>query len=173
MQSMASTMGADFGSLNKSFDSMTMTDAASVTSYSAADFRPVSPRICKFGKSQNVTEVMQHKSGQQVAIKRVFLALPQDRIGATIRVVYKCHSVACFSGGVLPAPSDGDSISDAQAPGAGVHIVKFYGAYFDDEHRRAHEAAPARPRPAPAPSLRPTGNSASSRTTFPAGTSPS
>ncbi len=135
---MVSTSGADFGSLNKSFDSMNMTDAASVTSYSSADFRPVTPRIRKVGNSQNVTEVMQHKNGQHVAIKRVFLALPQDRVGATIREVYKCHSVACLPGGVLPPPVDGESISDAVAPGAGVHIVKFYGAFFDDEHRQCH-----------------------------------
>jgi hypothetical protein len=134
---MTSTTGADFGSLNKSFDSMNMTDAASVTNYTAADFRPVSPRVYKIGKSQNITEVMQHKSGQHVAIKRVFLALPQDRVGATIREVYKCHSVACLPGGVLPPPSDGESISDASAVGAGVHIVKFYGAFYDDEHRQS------------------------------------
>jgi hypothetical protein len=136
MLSVTSTTGADFGSLNKSFDSMNMTDTPSAAAYTAADFRPVSPRICKFGKSQNVTEVMLHKNGQHVAIKRVYLALPQDRIGATIREVYKCHSAACLAGGVLPPPSDGESISDVSAPGAGIHIVKFYGAYYDDEHRQ-------------------------------------
>lgn len=135
MTSNVSATGADFGSLNKSFDSMNMTDAASVTNYCAADFRPLSPRVRKAGNSQNITDVMQHKSGPHVAIKRVFLALPQDRVGATIREVYKCHSAACLPGGVLPPPSDGESISDAGAPGAGVHIVKFYGAFFDDEHR--------------------------------------
>jgi hypothetical protein len=161
MTSNVSTTGADFGSLNKSFDSMNMTDAASVTNYTAADFRPVSPRVCKIGKSQNVTEVMQHKGGQHVAIKRVFLALPHDRVGATIREVYKCHSAACLPGGVLPPPSDGDSISDAAAPGAGVHIVKFYGAYYDDEHRQRRR----RPLHASRPHVI-AGSSASSPTTF-------
>ena len=168
MTSMTSTTGADFGSLNKSFDSMNMSDASSITNYTAADFRPVSPRVFKIGKSQNITEVMQHKNGQHVAIKRVFLALPQDRVGATIREVYKCHSAACLPGGVLPPPSDGESISDAAAIGAGVHIVKFYGAYYDDEHRqcRSHALYALR-------TYTTAGNSASSLTTFKAGILPS
>ncbi len=44
------TTGAAFGSLNISFDSMNMTDAAIVNNYTAADFSPVSPRVCKSGE---------------------------------------------------------------------------------------------------------------------------